>query len=529
MFFTSDLFIDAIIVLINTQTKNVRKIVEDFLIVCEEELRTGINMNDDYIRFYISLLKDLLENEYSLLNQHELECALLKFQSNPTAMQHRDIYDTLMRIFTTKERLTEERIKDITNRLRQHVLWYNCSRSTKKLFSGLAKFTSTIDRAKQTSILDDLKRMASELNDVFQSPEYNDMEASAIDRVDFGNIETIRAALLQHKQRNVDNVMKFGLQGMNRMFGRAQGYTLSESVVFNALSHHYKSRMLMNVARWTVQYNTPTNMVGGIPTVLFISLENETANNMMTLFKDAYASVMQTSPEGKTDEEIIEFVYDFFNRNGWRLIVERRLGNTFGFNELRSLVEEYEGMGHKICVTVIDYMNMMKKVGGDVGNHLQIRELYTNTVNFLKHKGSALFTAHQLNRDAAKLAATNVTNVVGKFGMGYLADGMDPQREVDVVVFLHIEKNQFGIPYLTMRIDKHRYVDDTEEKNKTCAYRFGPYGIQDDLFGKDESVRDIYSDKYAPVKGPLLTEADIPAVTEPPLQLGEDVFFSDAA
>ena len=113
----------------------------------------------------------------------------------------------------------------------------------------------------------------------------------------------------------------------------------------------------------------------------------------------------------------------------------------------------------------------------------------------MKHEGSCLVTAHQLNRDAAKIAASGATNIVDKFGIGYLADGMDPQREVDAVVFQHIEKNAVtNVPYLTMRIDKHRYVNDTPEMWKRTAYRFTPVGIPDDINGPDLSIKDIYTD-----------------------------------
>lgn len=527
MFLTTDMFVDAIMLIVHSPSAITKAMVKDLVAICEEELHAGTPMQEPLIRFYIALLKELLYTDIKLLDSElELKTILLKFRTNPAVLANVDVYEGLQSIFSSKERLGEARINELMANVRNNVLWYNSSRNVKKMFGKLNNFTNTTDRGKKDELLSDLQQLTNELNQVFSSSScsYN----KPVDKIDFSDKLAIRQALKSYQTRKVNNIFKLGLQGINRLFGHNLGYSLGESVVFNALSHHFKSSMLMNIARWTIQYNTPMDIGDGIPTILFISLENETAENMMTLYTDAYVAISQTSAEGKSDEEIIDFIHEFFNMNGWKLIIERRLGQAFGADELQALFKEYKAAGHKILCTIIDYMNMMKKkdVNG-MGNHLQLRELYTNTVNFLKHENSALFTAHQLNRDAAKIAASGVTNIVEKFGIGYLADGMDPQREVDVVIFLHIEKNNFGIPYLTARIDKHRYVNDTPEAWKRTAYRFGPFGIQDDVAGRDMSVKDIYADVYVPEQGPLLNEKDIPKENIPPLDVGETVSFGD--
>lgn len=527
----SEVYADAVVLLLNDNTSMVKSLIRNLCEVIETELQNNTKSDDAVSRFYLELMKELLEIDPTELDSDIVRQGLiLKFQSHHYLTNNKNVKNLILKILGSKEKITEARKIDLIANIRNKILWYNSYIKVKSMLGKLNNYNSIVDKSMRDQILEDVNNLAREINQVFTTVKSN--INSAKERVDFSDKVSILRALMHYKVTKQHNIIKTGLQGLNRMFGKRGGIALGESVVFNALSHHYKSSMLMNIARWTVQYNTPhfNDGASGIPTVLFISLENEVAENMMNLYRNAYASITKKDPEDKSDEEIIEFVYDFFNQNGWKLIVERRLGQTFGDTELEQLIKEYQSAGHRIVMTIIDYMNMMKKRGTDtVGNHLKLRELYTNVVNFLKHEGSCLVTAHQLNRDAAKIAASGATNIVDKFGISYLADGMDPQREVDAVIFLHIEKNtNTQVPYLTMRIDKHRYVNDTPEVWKKTAYRFTPLGILDDINGPDQSIRDIYSDKYTPtgkvlkaVTKQLSTLED----TGKPIEPGEEVFM----
>jgi len=49
-----------------------------------------------------------------------------------------------------------------------------------------------------------------------------------------------------------------------------------------------------------------------------------------------------------------------------------------------------------------------------------------------------------------------------------------------------------GVEYLTMCWGKHKYVAGTPQEDKYIAYKFGEFGILDDINGVDTGVRDIY-------------------------------------
>lgn len=260
----------------------------------------------------------------------------------------------------------------------------------------------------------------------------------------------------------------------------------------------HNSLTLLKFARWQVTLNKAPEEFKN-PTCIIYSLENETPQNMMQLFHELWINkYKEVPPQNISEEHIINFCYDEFSAHGWRLIIDRRLGAEFGFPELVGNFEQYISMGFTPLMCVIDYMNMMRKGrGGDDiadGNHLLVRELYTNVRNYLSSHNCTLVTAHQLNRKAAEAARLNPLGAVKRFGIDMLADATDPQREVDTAIYQHKEFDAAGRAWLTWKLDKNRYVNDTPDKHKYFAYQFrGPLGILDDIDGEDMSTDNINS------------------------------------
>ena len=255
---------------------------------------------------------------------------------------------------------------------------------------------------------------------------------------------------------------------------------------------------LLKIARWIATLNKVDETYKN-PCLLFFSLENETPQNIRQLFEEFYISEnRKLPPTDWTDAQISEYVCRSFNANGWKFLIRRRVGAEFGYDDLVAEFIELKEQGFTPLAVIIDYVNMMKKEGNveNVGNHLQIRQLYTNLCNFLKAHNCCFVTAHQLNRKAAEVVRMNPVGAVKKFTMDMLADSTDPQREVDMVFYQHKEMDTSGNAWLTFKLDKHRYDTTTPEKDKYFAYKFeGPLGIMDDFAGEDASTDNIYAVK----------------------------------
>lgn len=497
MLITPDLFLDCIILLIHDNGARNQGVVKELIGIYEAESQGASVEGEELIRFYIRALRLMMSNDIDKDNPNELRHLLLKFKSDKILEKRRDIYDLLHETFMSRDMMSEEKLARIAKRVQNQLVWNRMNKVTRGTFGRLGRAKDMVDPESQAGelqkILDDMKTLADETEGSVGASHNLGM----VDRISFADKESMKLATKKHKDRNVLGVVRTGLQGLNRMLGASGGIVLGESILFNALSHNFKSGMLQSVAMWAALYNDPVVEDGRKPIVIMVSLENEAFQNFMWISKKVYYQETGIDATGLDDDELVNWIYDRFGQNGFAFEILRYLPDQFGYEELVALVNHYEAQGYYVYMVVIDYMNNMRK-GGDksssgAGNHLMVKELYNKSTNYMKTKGASLISAHQLNREAQKLANSGKSNVVKSLNSEHLADSVDVQREVDGSIYMHIERNHEGIPFLTLCINKHRYVDNTPEAHKYCAYPFTHAGIMDDINGPPGYVRDIYS------------------------------------
>lgn len=499
-----ELILNAISLSINGTNDTHKKIVQDFININDEASNavTGLPESSDAVsQLYMDILKSIHVNGVDKSDENAVLSTLLKFEASPIVQKDPVILTTLRQLFTSDIKLSIKKIEQLATNISTSISLYIANKYIRRMFGKTMECEKAHDVETKKSYLDAIVNDSRNLSDILVDNK-NQLENSITDRylekIDMSNKDDIKKAIKQHSNRS-KHVFKTGLQGLNRMFGKSGGFKLGESITINALKHNYKSGMLLSFAKWIVTHNKPyvDPEHPGIPTILFITLENEANENIMWWFESMYANAYGKPPEGLSDDDIVEIVYEFFQKSGYNLIIERKLGPDFGFEEYVQMYESYRKSGHRILVTIIDYMNMMKKsIGNDKSggrSDLALRELYNKMCNFNKSRMTTQISAHQLNRDAARLVVGG-TNVVRKFNDSHYADGMDVGREVDMEIFIHIEQNNSGVPFLTMQRGKHRYVNDTPDKDKYTAYAFGKWGIMDDIDTEDMSVKNIYAE-----------------------------------
>lgn len=502
LYFTIDLFVDALILVLHFNNGEVQNLLRQLLDIYEKETKESTYMENEFFAFYIHLIKEVITMNLDPNNRNDIESFLLKFKSNPMVMKDPELYTTLKTVFTDRSDLSKDKYEYLTRKLSNAVLWYNNTKAVKKMFGKLSTGSISSSPDKQQLLLNEMSTLCADIirmnQDSMNAIEGKNENQARI--VDFSSKASINKALNVYNKTSVSNVFKTGLQGMNRAFGKNRGFRLGESIVFNSLSFNGKSLTLLKFARWAVTLNKVSEDFKN-PTCLLYSLENETPHNTMQLFRETYINLFQQVPPSEmTEEQIIEFCHAEFTKLGWKFVVDRRLGAEFGFAELVANFEEYKRAGFTPLVCIIDYMNMLKKGGnGDDGgsNHLLLRDVYTNTCNYLKSQNCTMVTAHQLNRKAAEAVRQNPMGAVKRFGIDMLSDGMDPQREIDVSFYQHKEIDPAGRAFMTWKMDKHRYDTDTPDTDKYFAYMFeGELGILDDINGEDKSVKNIYACKF---------------------------------
>jgi hypothetical protein len=184
-----------------------------------------------------------------------------------------------------------------------------------------------------------------------------------------------------------------------------------------------------------------------------------------------------------------------YGRNGFKLMVYRKMGDYFDYDAWVKLHTDLEESGHRIIGSMLDYITLMNAGDSNENGAKKLQQLGNRIGNYGNHHGFLTITGLQLNGDAEILAASGQTNIVKRYGAAHLADCKGFKKELDFLIYLHCEINHVGVKYLTMKLDKHKYVHDTPEEYKYCAYRFTEHGIMDDVNGKCKAVYNIYADE----------------------------------
>lgn len=501
----NDYLVDALVLLLHDNRSDYQILVQKVLDSFEADKIKGITQTgkeEEISNLYVYLIREVLTSGVTIDDTKGIDTILLKLKSNPLLMKDPELFTTLKGILTDKAPLDEERRTHTVQKLANELAINLNSKLIKKAFGRLSSI-SVDDLIKQQQLLSDIKDICSEIiqvNEDNQSLFKADDENTAR-TVDFGDEDQLMKALQVYNTVSVQNRFKTGLIAMNRALqgGFAQGSTM----VFASLSHNCKSLMLMKMARWMVTLNHVAGKFHN-PTCILYSLENETPQNLMQLFREMYVNEFKRLPPDDLPlKDIADYCRDAFSRLGWKLIIERRVGAEFGFNEFVSSFEAYVKAGFTPLMCIIDYANLMAKGGStsdnaETGtNNLQIQILYNNLCNFAKSRNCTLVTAHQLNRKAAEIVRHNPVGAVKNFAEDMMADSISVRREVDILFYMNKEFDAAGNAYLTFKLDKQRYATAVPEQDKYFAYPFfGELGILDDIGGSEMSTSNVYSYDY---------------------------------
>lgn len=451
-------------------------------------------------RLYVKLLKEVRDGKVNLSNRAEASALLLQYQDDPAFNSNKFSFEELKNTLIPIDPPSATKIKSLFNKVKLNIIFFKSSQRIRKMnITSQNAARNEDDEEKQISLLKDLLADAESLRiEIESNPSGEEDNTAPVDEIDMNDPASIMRALKQqHKKRNAA-IIRFGLQGLNRMFGPPGGAAYGECMALAARSHNGKSEMLMSMARWHCTLNDPPDCGGKEPIVLFISLENEVSENLMGWYKNMYANTYHKFPIGLSDEEIVEYVSRAFKTKGFHFLVFRRMGEAFGYHEYIELVDKVEKKYNgKVVACYLDYVTLCKRCPEDknFNDAKQIQLMVQRFKDHAAHNEMFFCTGLQLDTEASRIAQSGQTNIVKRYNEATLADCRGIMRELDLLFFLEIETNHKGIPYMTMAWRKHRYVHDTPPEHKWCAYRFTELGLLNDVDTADTSVKDIYADE----------------------------------
>lgn len=318
-----------------------------------------------------------------------------------------------------------------------------------------------------------------------------------VGEVDLSDLSSVTDTMTKAQaEMSSEGIIRFGSQGVNRMFGNSLGARRGEFIVVGALQHNYKSGFCLSLLKQAALYNKPyMRDPTKKPLILRISLENELNDDIMWLYKSLKENETGELCDIRTADiqEAGEYVRDKMTANGYHFIMRRYDPSDFGFHDLFDVINKLEAEGYEIHLLNIDYLNMMTKRGctqGPTGS--DTRDLFRRVRNFTSKRGITCITPHQLSTEAKQLVRNGVEYFVKEIAnKGYWDSCRTLDQEVDMELYLHLEKNG-GVTYLTIQRGKHRKVEVTDPKDLYTVLRMHPIGgILDDVNGPDTSLRHV--------------------------------------
>ena len=498
-------FLDVLFLIINIRDNETMSLIDDLIETYAEELRLNKSIDSVIVVRFLGLLQELKKFPKNEEGDASRISAIANFIINTKDVVEEDhlFFDAMKGIFEAakKGQQSEEVLTNKKKKIRQILTHNKFKRLTTRMYGKLNECANTSDIELQGSQLADVANLARQIIDGL-SCDLTSISNGAEERVVFSDRDSMQVAL--GKALAVENgtmVLKTGLQGINGMLGHRNGFALGEWVVIYGLSHHFKTGLLLTIARGIAKYNDSAMFCpkDKKPLILLVSLENYANRNLLWFFRTAYACIYGKQPDQNMPiDEIMDFVQDFYTKTGWEFIIERYKGMNFGYDEFVNTVEKYEALGYKVVVAMVDYMEKMKKkssiYSGDADSHAGLTALADGLFAFCKSKEMLFITPHQFNRKMQEVADRVKTNVVKQFSADGVGGSIAINQIADLEIYVYIESDLDNRAWLTVRRGKHRYMDDTPIAARYCAYLFDPdIGITDDLEGKKRFVRDIYS------------------------------------
>jgi hypothetical protein len=289
-----------------------------------------------------------------------------------------------------------------------------------------------------------------------------------------------------HKAKEVNStegVLKTGLVGMNRACG-VGGFRRGELINFGALTHHYKTGMLNDVARSVPLHNVPWMWdEKKKPAVVRISFENKLEQDLPII----YRSLIEQDTGEQIDITEVDpvkasrYIKDRLESKGYTFFMECYDPNNFTVYDLLDVIMGYEAKGYEIHTLVVDYLELIARGSADRKDEL-INEVFQVVRNHCFPRGITVATGHQLSTEAQQIwreGASNFTQRVSNGG--YYRNTKSLATKLDLEFVMCLIRNGEDT-YLSVARGKHRGGERTPAKHLNFAYKFEKVGgLVDDV------------------------------------------------
>ena len=489
----TDIILDALCLAVYSDSEETKALLEQ-ISTTYNELKKKISTSDRDLDIFFEIINDAIKNGIDPTKKSEKSQIILKIKKSDLGKSDKSIVDSVVDILSEDPTtIKKTKITTLQRRLQQW-LFVNKSKELAKKISMKCSTFNTSDDIVNDSVISDVLEYA---NQITTMEEHMMGSSETIDVVDMSNPKSVEHAMQAFDKKRAEGVLKTGLKQLNRMLCPNDGFLRGEFAAFAASSHNYKSGMLMKCARWFCTKSDVSVPAGQTPCVVFISLENEMPENTVDMLKEAYIDIYrQPIPDGMDRKELIQKITEYYSAKNIKLLMYR-FDENFTFFDFVKLMNGLKQKSYCVIATVIDYITLMQLEGDERDNQAKrLQRLGEHFKNYAKRNNMLIVSGLQLNGLADELNSSGRTNIVRMYRPLHLSDCKGLMAELDVLIFLRIEENQDGVPYLTGAWYKHRNGDRPSKENQYFAYRFHPVlGLPEDEGTELElNKSDIYSD-----------------------------------
>lgn len=313
--------------------------------------------------------------------------------------------------------------------------------------------------------------------------------------VDFDNPKSIEETFLRAKESlSTKGLLRSGLQGLNKGLG-VGGFVRGLFYNFGALTHNYKTGILLNACRWLPMYNEPYLFnENKKPLILRISFENKPEQDLPELFKSLYEAEFKIKVDKAAIDPVMaaKYIKEKLEQNGFHFKMVCYDPNEMSVWDLIDVLKYYESEGYEIQACIVDYLELITKGGNsNMRSDEKIQFAIETLRNHCFAHNITCLNAHQLSTEAQNLAREGTANFAVKVSSGgWYMNCKSLHTKLDGEVLMHILKRGER-KYLTFAIGKNRTDHEVPEYAKSFAYEFHEFGgIVDDVL--DEKSKAIY-------------------------------------
>jgi len=310
-----------------------------------------------------------------------------------------------------------------------------------------------------------------------------------VGEVDFTQVDFIEKALTKGVELNdVEGMLNTGNQYLNYTSGGGlkRGYLIN----FGALTHHYKTGLLIDMSINIPKYNNPW-MWNSIkkPLILRISFETTIDQDIITIYKKLYECEFKKKYEATeiNIDEASNFLKEYFQQNGYTFRILNYNPNEFCIYDLFNVLNKYINAGYEIHAVICDYLELITDNTFAERKDTKITKTYEMVRNYCYPKGITFITGAQLDTKAQeKFNFNKITYLNEIVDGGYYRDCKSLHHKLDLEYLLCVVKHSNGNSYLGMAMGKNRGIGIISPSEKKAYYQFQEIG------GIVPDVNDVY-------------------------------------